>query len=519
MGSHYIQHGKLNIDEELLDIICPAAGYGETPPDPSIYCPAHGYYQSDDWEAPIALIDPETEQILLLCDDLEQGVLSCYMLVSAGNKKIELLRSDMTVISSAEFATTSYQLTFPTKGTGTYYIVRFTPVNAGASITAFYRTSFTGYVTGYRILAAKFYTPNITTIANCFDGCLSFKECEFCSTADSLANISYAFQYTGVEKVIFPASLPALTTMAYTFAYTFKVKKVDLSGVALTALQNLTYTFYYSNVQEIILPASLPALTNMTSFANYATSLKSVTLMSSANSLQNIGSAFNCCYSLDGTVTWPALPALTTANGVFYNCYNVKKVVFQGASNSCTTISDICRTCRMLEELTLPSSMNGLVSTSAFGYWIYQCDALKKLVLPASMSGLPAALQGWTGYFSAILEYLTTCDNYGTNNFDFFITSHQLKEFYHPAVRCSRFAIGYSNTLRAPCTSVEIDWANSSYSGTSPQITLRAELDKTELERIFTALPAVAKTITCSGCPGYATADKTIATAKGWTVN
>jgi hypothetical protein len=487
-------------------------------PDPAVYCPAHGY-ENEDWVPPVQVPDPTTDQILLLCDDLVTGVISLCYLVNTGLKKFELLDTDMNVLYSTTFSASTYQYSFPTQGTGTYYIIRLSPNTAGAYSTTFYRSTFGGYPTNYHILQAKFYTPSITSIQNAFDGIMSFRECIFCSTVDSLSNINYAFQNTGIEKVTFPVSLPALTNMTYTFAYTYRLKKIDWSGITMNALQTMTYTFYYSNVREIVLPSSLPALTSINMFAANATSLVSVTMMATADSLANIGYAFYNCYALSGTVIFPPLPALTTASQVFYYCYLIEKIVFQGPSNTCTTMGDICRNCKSLIEITFPTSLNGMTSTSAWGYWIYGCDVLQKIVLPLSMSGLPAAVQGWWGYFSYVLQYFTTCNDWGSNSFDLMVSSHQLLEFDQPTLRCSRFAIGYSNTQRAKCTSVEIDWVNSSYSGASPQITLRAELDAAELERIFTALPAVAKTITCSGCPGYATADKTIATAKGWTVN
>ena len=58
------------------------------------------------------------------------------------------------------------------------------------------------------------------------------------------------------------------------------------------------------------------------------------------------------------------------------------------------------------------------------------------------------------------------------------------------------------------------------YAGTSPQINVSyTSMDATALNQLFTDLPTItSKTITVVGCPGAATCNTSIATAKGWTV-
>lgn len=162
--------------------------------------------------------------------------------------------------------------------------------------------------------------------------------------------------------------------------------------------------------------------------------------------------------------------------------------------------------------------MNAAITSS--NYWLSGLNKLRKVTLPLSMNNAANILSMW-GIGGAILEELTTCNDWGTAQYSCMWNSHELAVFQQPTLRVSQFAIGYSDTFLSPMTEVEIDWANSSFSGSvNPQLGLRAQLDATELNRIMGLLPSVSgKTILISRCPGYTNCDTTIATAKGWIVS
>src|SRR5690554_4501715 len=99
MGSHYIPVGKIKIDKEILDIACPAAGYGETPPPPEIYCPANGYEAPEPFteEPEPPLIPPGDGEFVFLVDN----TLSAYIRFNiVGNYDAVLTELDGTVINS-----------------------------------------------------------------------------------------------------------------------------------------------------------------------------------------------------------------------------------------------------------------------------------------------------------------------------------------------------------------------------------------------------------------------------------
>jgi len=120
------------------------------------------------------------------------------------------------------------------------------------------------------------------------------------------------------------------------------------------------------------------------------------------------------------------------------------------------------------------------------------------------------------------VNYISTCTFPSTQvNAGGLLVNHLLTSFNQPTLRASIFGV-FSQVGSKLLTSCEIDWANSTFSsGTSPQLRIdQNNLDATEIDRIFTALPTVTgKTINVTNNPGYATCNKAIAEAKGWTVS
>jgi hypothetical protein len=494
--------------------------YTGTDPDPALFCPPHGYLKPDGpWTPPVITPEPDSEQILLLCDDLGQGVLAMYCTASAGNVLCEIFSDTMTFISSAS-AVNTHRLEFPTFGTGTYYIVRFTPVNTGASLTQFYRTTYTGYITDYRIWQAQFYTPNLTTLANAFNGISVFKRCVFHTNMNALSSMASSFYNTPIETVVWPSEMNGLTTMASCFSYTYMVNIIDLSGTSFNSLQTMISFAEYSNVVELKYPASLPAITIMQNANRYCSVLKKITMPVSVPLLENISNMCGYCYLLPGVLTFPEMPSMINAVGACIGSNSLTKVVFQGAMNSCTNFSSVVRYCSSLTEFVMPTSLNGIVTAAGIQYCAYDCPGLNKVTLPLSMNQMVAGPVGgiWSGNNAYVLKEISTCNDWGANMMAISITSHKLTAFQQPNLKVLSLIIGFSNTLPAPLTTLDIDWAGSSYGGTGTQIAIRAQLSAAEIDRIFTALPAMAKTIDVRYNPGYATCNKSIAQAKGWTV-
>lgn len=516
MGSHYIQVGKLKVDQELLDIACPAAGYGETPPDPAVYCPANGYSQPEEvWEPPVEIPTPGDDQILLLCDDLEQGVMGLYCKANSGNILCEILTTDMVVLWSATNST-YHRFSFPTIDTSALYVVRLRPETAGSYITHFYVTSYTGYNADYRIFHAKINAPQITTMASAFYNITSIRKCEFLSNMNSLTTLYAAFRASGIESVTYPDEMNALTNIQYLYYQTTNLKICDLSSFPSSAITTMQGLLQESNVEELYFPASFPALTIITYLAYKCYRLKTVTMFTSAPLLETIDRAFSYCTILTQAIKFPPLPALLSAQ--YVGQYSgMSKLEFEGPSDSCTTMRDLI-SYSTVEELILPSSLNSVTNTGVFAMW-YNDLKVKRIQLPSAM---PLLTPNPTNFIYSInlnlLAEITECQNWGTGAFKVMFYSTKLSTFFQPNLRVSFLKFGSSSSARTTISSIEVDWANSVFTSGNVIYIYSSVMDATEMERIFTALPVV------SGCtiliygPGMATADTSIATAKGWNV-
>lgn len=498
---------------------------GGSSPDPAIYCPANNYIPDPNgpYVPPVIIPEPSSQEILLLCDDKGYGVIEIYATASSGNIKVEIWDADYTTVLLTGNHATVVGFEFPTQGTGTYYIVRISPNTAGQNITSFRVDARTGYAnTNYNIYQAKFNTPNITDLTSAFALCKSLVEVIFLTNMNSLTTFTKAFEYASLKFIVFPdnMSMTSLVNTTYMFRNVEQAIKIDLSKITtISANVNASYMFTGAKVlEEIVMPSNMSASQNFSYLCDGATNLRKITMPTNMNACTTISYAFRNCYQL-AEITLPELPALTALLYAFQTCSNLKKATFHGAMDLVTTGTSVFQNCAMLEELTLPESMNGVTS---FSGWFAGCSKVRTIAIPYSWTGMTALLDNNTLFSSFVLEEITRiCTAWpATDLFGFFIASMKLKSLNQPNLRVRSIVIGNSQTLPSQATSVEIDWANSSYdAATGYHITIRGLLDATEINRILTALPTVTgKTADFRFNPGYATCDKTIATAKGWTV-
>jgi hypothetical protein len=183
---------------------------------------------------------------------------------------------------------------------------------------------------------------------------------------------------------------------------------------------------------------------------------------------------------------------LTTLASAFQNCYKLSTVTLPTSLNNLTTMDMTFINCYNLTTITLPTSMTSLAT---FTYTFQGCNKLTSL--------------------SECTTYAAGQVNASTNGINLF----ELTTYDQPFKASKVDIAGTSATVKNALTSIDIDWANSTFGGASPQVDLRYnQLDATEINRIFTALPTLAKTINVAGNPGAATCDTSIATTKTWTV-
>ena len=397
MGSHYIPVGKIKIDKEILDIACPAAGYGETPPPPEIYCPAEGYipdpsiYHEDPiiTEAP----RPAEGQIRLIATDSGSRHIQFKCQVSnTGKYVVTVIGADNTVIETKTQNNNSVCQVFVPLLEGfltdnySYYYIDIAPELETNDITLFQTTINNTYDTmGGYIIAAYFNTPEITSLYQAFRLNKRITYAEIIS-ADNLTTLEqFAYGANNFTRFILPDSLPELTTMS-NMCYqcmnnylhikwpTYLPKLITMGGIfnqskiktftflgEFPLLENLSFAFYDSEIEEIKFNCSeFPELTTIANFAN-------------------------ACKKLKGKIKYPEMPKLTTMEAVHLNNSEINEIKFVGAMDELTTWNNLAVNNYKLKKLTLPESVLGFTNISNTINVVDNCNSLEILVMPKKM--------------------------------------------------------------------------------------------------------------------------------------
>jgi len=176
--------------------------------------------------------------------------------------------------------------------------------------------------------------------------------------------------------------------------------------------------------------------------------------------------------------------------------------------------------CSSLLSIVLPTSWGSVSNTQ--GMFAY-CSSLSSIVLPTSWGSVTTVLSMFNGCYS--LKTITGLDYLGhqslaTNGTDLLKDCQYLQGTLTVAAFLSKIGIYGTSAYLLQCTGIRLTNAKSTFGGTSPQVNVSyTSLDATALNTLFGDLPTLTgKTITIKGCPGAATCDTSIATAKGWTV-
>lgn len=535
MGSHYIQVGKLKIDKEILDLACPAAGYGETPPDPAIYCPANGFTEPEEvWESPVITPAPSNQEILLICSDFYEGGLAIRTKMSAGATKIEVLNSSMSVLSTftaSGTVLTTINIDFPTLDTGAIYIIRLSPTIVTGTFLEFRTAARTGFVGDWMILEAKFNTPNMQKLEYAFQNVTNFKLCTFYSEMNSLTTLYQAFGNTSIERVDGIKVFPQVTTAAYIFQYT-KFKTIDLSSWNMPNA-SLAYAFQSSKVEEVTLSNTSGGLAKYT-FEN--TPLRKLNVpadYSLSAGITDIRYCFASTPNFEGTdlvnkaITIRGIEAITNATQMFYNSAAIKKIIFEGNMDLCTNMSSMCNGCASLEELIMPSSMDAM-NTTGLNNGLYRLltntKRLKRFILPLSMSSW---YLGWTNAVipnANIIEELGTCNVYSDVQQTVWLYGTRWKKISQPTLKLSRLIVGDSLTIACnDLQEFDFDFENSLFDPmpTTAIVLYTTNLTAAQLNALFHRLPdytgQTVRRLNCLANIGWNDSDKTILSAKNWT--
>lgn len=314
------------------------------------------------------------------------------------------------------------------------------------------------------------------------------------------------------------SSTAAITQFTITAAEVNRkgVLKAKFGTTGLTTLSAFLKDCY--NLNECVLPATLASVTTAANAFNGCYKLATLTLTTSMALCTAYNLAFANCQMLTSVTIPSDSTGITTLEQCFINSYKLTTVTLPTVLNSLTTLSRTFEGCYKLTTVNLPTSLSALTTITGC---VAGCRSLITLTLPTTLSAITGTMSN--PFLDCVsLATLSECTNWGTNQLTISTNYNllALTSFDQSALRVAKLDLqGLNALVPNALTYIDIDYANSSYGGAAPQLDFDyCNLDATELNRIFTALPTAAKTISIIGNPGTATCDTSIATGKTWTV-
>lgn len=419
MGSHYIPVGKIKIDKDILDIVCPAAGYGETPPPPEIYCPAEGYipdpsiYHEDPiiTEAP----RPAEGQIRLIVTDSGSRHIQFKCQVSSSKQYIVTVTgADDTVIETQTKNNNTVFSTFVPLGAGyiaegyTYFYIDIAPA-VDYDLTLFQATINKTYdESGGYIIAAYFNTPEILDLSAMFKDNKRVKCIEFVSNANSLTTLAEACRNADeLENFVFPAQMNSLTTVYYAWAATPGLKKINMNEVSTPVLENMQGFLNQTGLKEFIFQKNIDSVLTLVGGLYNSLNLEKATLYESAANLEYIDNLFSGCEKLKGKIIYPEMPSLINFEYVHRNNHEVEEIQFLGSYDDETIATfgrEMFLNCKKVKKIKYPEKMK--MSTDYFNS-IQGCVELEDLILPKTWLSSTVNYQSNTPYKAFFLNLYT----------------------------------------------------------------------------------------------------------------
>lgn len=419
MGSHYIPVGKIKIDKDILDIVCPAAGYDSTPPPPEIYCPAEGYipdpsiYHEDPiiTEAP----RPAEGQIRLIVTDSGSRHIQFKCQVSSSKQYIVTVTgADDTVIETQTKKNNATFSTFVPLGAGyiaegyTYYYVDIAPA-VDYDLTLFQATINTTYdgLGGYMI-AAYFNAPEISDLSLMFKNNKRITYIEFVSNVNNLTTLKECcYGADELEKFVFPAQMNGLLDVESGWRLTPNFKEFNFKDVSTPVLENMKYFLAQTGLKNFAFPKNIDSVLNLQYGCQNSKNLENVTLYESAENLEYIDYLWDGCEKLKGKVNYPEMPNLINLEYIHRNNYNVEEIQFLGSYNNLTIHShgrEMFLNCKKVKKIKYPEKMK--MSTSYFNS-IQGCVELEDLILPKTWLSSTVNYQTSSPYKAFFLNLYT----------------------------------------------------------------------------------------------------------------
>lgn len=309
----------------------------------------------------------------------------------------------------------------------------------------------------------------------------------------------------------------AFTTLTSAFASNKSLLKVVFPSIMNTITDFSSAFSQCYQLETLIMPTSMSACTTFANAFSYCKMAKIITFPAITGAVTSLANMCMGCESLTNFVLPETMDNVTTMAYCFHNCYKLTSVTLPTSMNALTTLSACFKFCERLPSVNLPATLNNLTTMADC---FQRCYKLTSVTLPTSSTAIVSLNNTFNGCNNMLV--VPEFASIGTNQIDMTTVylGYNATAFDQSSARASKLSIGgASATAPSILESIEIDWANSTYGGASPQIDLRFNnLSAAEIDRIFTALPTIAMTINVAGNPGAATCTTSIATTKTLTV-
>lgn len=508
---------------------------GGSSPDPAIYCPANGYIPDPEiLHPPIPLPETTPESIICICNAAIGGWKAAthkYRLFKGSGTAFRYTIYDNTGTEIDTFTDNTQYIDFDFPDSIGYYTVKITIEGTGGYFTGFYNNDSFTILYDDCVEAIILNTPtNGIQFTRRYSK--NFKNLEFANAAtfEKSTDLSYmVIRCDNFNYFKFPEAdyslLNALFSMMQSFAYS-AIRKLDLSkfndATGLYLTDSLCKDCKY--LDEFIFPSNWSGrrLSNM--FQN-TTRLRKLLLpdtwITSTGTHDSSMTYFIANSAVEGELVFEQITGVTTFSDFANICPNLEILRFKGTYSLISSGTQrIINQCPSLRIFEMPRSI-GTTVISGFPFDTSSVKLEQYIGPDIGYCGMPTAnspLTSITGeHDTSGLSTLPAVVTIPTGA----LVRAALSTLQMAKLRTQRFVCGTSAATKfTVLNTLEIDWANSSWaSATSPQLSISAALSATEINRILTALPTVTgKTADFRYCDGYATCDKTIATAKGWTM-
>lgn len=398
------------------------------------------------------------------------------------------------------------------------------------------------------------YFPNsclsttVFTANSLFSNCYNLKNVNFptnFNASNLISSFSNCYKLTGV---VFNSPMPNLISFGSTFNSCFNLKTVVLpstvgTNITLTNMFNNCYSLESMtipsawnltavdstfnncfNIKTIVLPNNTQnSITNMTSAFAFCSKLKNLTLPTSLTGVIALSSAFNGCTSLINISLPSTMNSCTAMTNTFLNCYSLEQVTLPTSMSACTIFTSSFNSCYNIESITFPATVPATVTTYASAF--NKCFSLKTITFPTVQQTSLNSLDRAFGNCGA-LTTLNNLDKLGSlSATPLVLTSGNGSTTLIPSLsfNCPFSKVQFAGTLVSLNKLNSIRLLNTSagqYTSSAPQVDFSyCDLGIAALDQLFTDLPILTgKTINITGCTGSAGCNRTIATAKGWTV-